>query len=69
MTLNIINFADVAKREAWSFMDCEESFITMKLICHDYLIIYIHDTPTDTDLIRNLGLATSEIIVNAIEIN
>ena len=50
-------------------MDCEESFITMKLIWHGFLIICVHDTPTDTGFIRNLGLATSEIIVNAIEIN
>ena len=35
MILNIINFADVARREKdESFMGCEESFITMKLIWH-----------------------------------
>ena len=69
MTLNIINFADMTRRKGWSFIECEESFITMKLIWHGYLVICVHDTPSDTGLIRNLGLATSEIIVNAIEIN
>jgi hypothetical protein len=44
--LNIINFTDVARRE--------ESFITMKLIWHGYLIsslnIYVYETPTETSL-------------------
>ena len=35
-------------------MGCEESFITMKLIWHGYLIlslgICVHETPTETDL-------------------
>ena len=35
-------------------MGCEESFITMKLICHYYLVpslgICIHETPTETGL-------------------
>ena len=57
MTLNIINFVDMVRREGLSFMECEESFITMKLIWHDYLVpsldICIHETLTDT------GLSTS----------
>ena len=59
MTLNAINFADVARREkhgvSW---DVEESFITMKLISHGYLVsslgICAHKTPTKTGL-RNGG--------------
>jgi len=35
-------------------MGCKESFITMKLIWHGYLIpslgIYVHETHTETDL-------------------
>ena len=35
-------------------MECEESFITIKLMCHGYLIsslgICVHKTPTDTGL-------------------
>ena len=35
-------------------MGCEESFITMKLIWHDYLVssldICAHETPTETGL-------------------
>ena len=42
------------ERERWSFMECEESFITMKLIWHSYLVlslgIYVHETPTETGL-------------------
>jgi len=37
-------------------MECEESFITMKLIWHSYLVlnlnICVHKTPTETNLIR-----------------
>ena len=37
-------------------MGGEESFITMKLICHSYLVpnldIGAHETPTETDLIK-----------------
>ena len=55
ITLNIINFSDVARREKdESFMGCEESFITMKLIWHSYLVpslgICVHETPTETGL-------------------
>jgi len=32
MTLKIINFADMVRREGWSFMGYEENFITIKLI-------------------------------------
>ena len=39
MTLNTIIFTGHDKeREGWNFMGCEESFITMKLIWHSYLI-------------------------------
>ena len=59
MTLNAINFADVARREKhWVSWDVEESFITMKLISHGYLVsslgICVHETPTKTGL-RNGG--------------
>ena len=54
MILNTITFADMAKREGQSFMGCEESFITMKLIQHGYLIpgldMCVHETPTETEL-------------------
>jgi len=56
MTLNIINFADMVRREGQSFMRCEESFITMKLIWHRYLVsglgICTHEIPTQTGLIH-----------------
>ena len=46
MILNIIYFADMVRRE--------ESFITMKLIWHGYLVssldIYVYETPTKTSL-------------------
>ena len=51
------------KREEWSFMKCEESFITMKLIWHGYLVfslgICVHKTSTETGLmcVQFLGLA------------
>ena len=36
------------------FMECEESFITIKLIWHSYLVLSldngVHKTSTDTDL-------------------
>jgi len=52
MILNIINFADMARREK------NESFITMKLIWHIYLVLSLsncaHETPTDTGLIDHL---------------
>ena len=42
------------EREGWSFIRCEESFITMKLIWHGYLVpnlnIRAHETPTKTAL-------------------
>ena len=42
------------EREWWSFMGCEEGFITMKLIWHGYLVlslgICVHETPTKTGL-------------------
>ena len=61
MILNIINFADVARREKdESFMGCEESFITMKLIWHSYLVpslaIWVHETPIETGLVINLNV-------------
>ena len=34
--LNIINFADMAKRERCSLIECEESFITMKFMWYSY---------------------------------
>ena len=43
------------EREGWSFMGCEESFITMKPIWHSYLVLSldncVHETPTETGLI------------------
>ena len=39
ITLNIINFTNMARREEWSFMGYEESFITIKLIWHSYLVL------------------------------
>ena len=54
MTLHTINFAAMVRREGWSFMGCEENFITMKLIWHGYLIlslgIYVYETLTETGL-------------------
>ena len=54
MTLNIINFVDMVRREGLSFMECEESFITMKLIWHGYLVlslgICVYKSPTETGL-------------------
>ena len=55
MALSIINFADMTRREkGWSFMGCEESFITMKLIWHGYIVLSLdicaHETPTETGL-------------------
>ena len=54
MTLNIINFADVAWREKDVVLWDEESFITMKLIWHGYLVsslyICVHEIPTETGL-------------------
>ena len=55
MILNIISFADMTRRENDGvFMGCEKSFIIMKLICHDYLVlsldICVHETPTETGL-------------------
>jgi len=54
MTLNIINFADMVRREGQSFMRCEESFITMKLIWHSYLVLSlgncVHKILTETGL-------------------
>ena len=69
MILNIINFADVARREKdESFMVCEESFIIMKLIWHSYLVpslgIWVHETPIETGLVINLNV---KIDVSAIE--
>ena len=58
MTLNIINFVDMVRREGLSFMECEESFITMKLIWHGYLVsslgICAHETSTETGLRRQI---------------
>ena len=40
MILNIIIFADMARRDNDRvFMRCEESFITIKLIWHNYLAL------------------------------
>jgi len=51
MTLNIFTFADMVRREKLSFMGCEESFITIKFICHSYLVFNldncVHKTPTE----------------------
>ena len=59
MTLNTITFADMARREGWSFIGCEESFITIKLVWHGYLVlsldICVHETPTETGLILYLS--------------
>ena len=39
ITLNIINFTNMARREEWSFTGYEESFIIIKLIWHSYLVL------------------------------
>jgi hypothetical protein len=49
-----IKYVDVVKRECESFMRCEESFITMKLYWHIYLVFSLgncaHKTCTESDL-------------------
>jgi hypothetical protein len=49
-----IKYADVAKKECESFMGCEESFITMKLHRHSYLVFSLgncaYETCTETSL-------------------
>ena len=49
MILNIIIFADMVRKDNDRvFMRCEESFITIKLIWHNYLALsldnYVHKT-------------------------
>ena len=65
MTLNNITFADMARREKGGvFMRCDESFITMKLIWHSYLILSLgncaYKIPTETDLSNSYKDASNE---------
>jgi len=59
MILNIINFANMSRREkdevSWG---CEETFITIKLIWHSYLVLSLGNYANKT--LNETGLTSSK---------
>jgi len=54
IALNIINFVDMPRREKYRVSWNEKSFITIKFICHSYLVLSldnrVYEVSTETDL-------------------
>ena len=61
ISLNIINFTDMARREEYSFMGYEKSFIIMKLIWQSQLVSNpnncARETPTESDINPQIKIA------------
>ena len=58
ITLNIINFADMSRREGWNFMRYEENFVTIKFIWHTYLISNLDNCAQSAAPVALLGKAS-----------